>query len=150
MLSIFHSISAQFKYAVIFLLIAVAFDYLDGKVARLMKEGATDFGKQLDSLSDLISFGVAPAVFAYCIGLNDPLSIIVLIFFVVCGLLRLARFNVIKMKYFEGIPITTSGYLVPLLYLLNVTFLNLPWIYLLPYYFIMGCLMISSIKLKKI
>lgn len=150
MLSIFHSILGEFTYAVIFLLLAVLFDYLDGKIARLMKQGFTDFGKQLDSLSDLISFGVGPAVFAYCLGLQSPVAIIILIFFVVCGLLRLARFNVTKMKHFEGVPITTSGYIVPLIYFLNVYFLNVSWNYLLPYYFIVGLLMISSIRIKKI
>ena len=82
-LSIFYAISSQFKEAVIFMLIAVLFDFLDGKVARLMNEGASEFGKELDSLCDLVSFGVAPAVFAYCLGLNDPISIIILVFLVV-------------------------------------------------------------------
>ena len=148
-LSIFYAISSQFKEAVIFMLIAVLFDFLDGKVARLMNEGATEFGKELDSLCDLVSFGVAPAVFAYCLGLNDPISIIILVFFVVCGMLRLARFNVTKVKHFEGVPITTNGYLVPAIYIISL-FFSFNLYYYLIYFFVMGGLMISKFRIKKV
>jgi CDP-diacylglycerol--serine O-phosphatidyltransferase len=100
---------------------ALAFDVLDGKVAR-SRDSASAMGRELDSLADVISFGVAPAAIAFAAGMNRPLDQVVLIFFALCGLSRLARFNVTaealaaarsgKVKYFEGTPIPTS--VVPL------------------------------------
>jgi CDP-diacylglycerol--serine O-phosphatidyltransferase len=101
-------------------LVALAFDVLDGKVAR-WRHSASAMGRELDSLADVISFGVAPAAIAFAAGMNRPLDQFVLIFFALCGLSRLARFNVTaealaghsgKVKYFEGTPIPTS--VVPL------------------------------------
>ncbi|KAK7193170.1 hypothetical protein DPSP01_010035 [Paraphaeosphaeria sporulosa] len=93
------------------------FDLFDGKVARWRKK-ASLMGQELDSLADLISFGVAPASAAFALGLRTPLDHLLLVFFVLCGLTRLARFNVTvamlpkdatgKSKYFEGTPIPTS------------------------------------------
>ncbi len=99
---------------------ALAFDVLDGKVAR-WRHSASAMGRELDSLADVISFGVAPATIAFAAGMNRPLDQLVLIFFALCGLSRLARFNVTaealagrsgKVEYFEGTPIPTS--VVPL------------------------------------
>jgi len=93
------------------------FDFMDGKVAR-WRGKASMLGQELDSLADLISFGVAPAVCAFSMGLQSTLDTLVLTFFVLCGLTRLARFNVTvqhlpkdatgKSKYFEGTPIPTT------------------------------------------
>ncbi|KAF4305337.1 CDP-alcohol phosphatidyltransferase [Botryosphaeria dothidea] len=93
------------------------FDFMDGKVARWRKK-ASMMGQELDSLADLISFGVAPACCAMAIGMRTPLDHFLLTFYVLCGLTRLARFNVTvqllpkdatgKSKYFEGTPIPTS------------------------------------------
>ncbi|KAJ4291115.1 CDP-diacylglycerol-serine O-phosphatidyltransferase [Kalmusia sp. IMI 367209] len=93
------------------------FDLMDGKVARWRKK-ASLMGQELDSLADLVSFGVAPASAAFALGLRTPLDHLFLTFFVLCGLTRLARFNVTvamlpkdatgKSKYFEGTPIPTS------------------------------------------
>jgi len=107
--------------ALIFL--ALVFDVLDGRVARWRQKQSL-LGRELDSLSDVISFGVAPAVMAYTIGMNSLLDIPVLLYFVACGVSRLARFNVTaeelsaggdKVKYFEGTPIPTSLLLVVVL-----------------------------------
>ena len=104
--------------------IALVFDFLDGRVAR-WRHSASAMGRELDSLADVISFGVAPAAIAYAAGLNTVLDRLVLVYFVLCGLSRLARFNVTaeslagadgKVKYFEGTPIPTS--IVPLAILL--------------------------------
>jgi CDP-diacylglycerol--serine O-phosphatidyltransferase len=106
-------------------LIAVAlfFDFADGRVARRRGEHSP-FGRELDSLADIVSFGVAPAALGYGLGLRGGLDIIVLIFFVACGISRLARYNVTagqlsddtgKVKYFEGTPIPSSLVLVALL-----------------------------------
>ncbi|CAK7262889.1 CDP-diacylglycerol-serine O-phosphatidyltransferase [Sporothrix epigloea] len=93
------------------------FDAMDGKVARWRKKSSM-MGQELDSLADLISFGVAPAAVAFSIGIRTTVDHVLLAFFVLCGLTRLARFNVTtavipkdktgKASYFEGTPIPTS------------------------------------------
>ncbi len=102
--------------------IALAFDALDGYVARLDKHRQSLLGADLDSLADIVSFGVAPAVLGYTLGLRGFWDVTCLTYFVCCGISRLARFNVTsaaltnqstgKVKYFEGTPIPTSVLLV--------------------------------------
>ena len=100
--------------------LAFVFDAVDGRVARWRKSAST-LGRELDSLADVISFGVAPAALAYACGLQGGWDWIVLSYFVGCGVSRLARYNVTaeqlsgdegKVKYFEGTPIPTSLALV--------------------------------------
>ena len=107
--------------------IAMVFDFLDGRVAR-WRHRASPLGRELDSLADLISFGVAPAVLAFAVGLRGAWDAMVLVFFVSCGLSRLARYNVTadeladetgKVQYFEGTPIPTSVILVAVLAVLT-------------------------------
>ncbi|KAL1989829.1 hypothetical protein VTN49DRAFT_7026 [Thermomyces lanuginosus] len=93
------------------------FDFMDGRVARWRRKSSL-MGQELDSLADLISFGVAPAAAAFAIGIRTFVDHLILAFFVLCGLTRLARFNVTvavlpkdksgKSKYFEGTPIPTT------------------------------------------
>ena len=103
--------------------LAFVFDALDGRVARWRKSAST-LGRELDSLADVISFGVAPAALAYACGLQGGWDWIVLSYFVGCGVSRLARYNVTaeqlagegdKVPYFEGTPIPTSLVLVVVL-----------------------------------
>ncbi len=103
--------------------LAFIFDALDGRVARWRKSAST-LGRELDSLADVISFGVAPAALAYACGLQGGWDWIVLSYFVGCGVSRLARYNVTaeqlagegdKVPYFEGTPIPTSLVLVGVL-----------------------------------
>jgi CDP-diacylglycerol--serine O-phosphatidyltransferase len=102
--------------------LALIFDVLDGRVAR-WRHTSSALGRELDSLADVISFGVAPASLAFAAGLNGGWDCIVLIYFVCCGVSRLARYNVSaeqiaegdKVRYFEGTPIPTSVALVGLL-----------------------------------
>lgn len=103
--------------------IALVFDVLDGRIARWRQKNSI-LGRELDSLSDIISFGVAPAVIGYGCGMQGLYDRIVLTCFVACGVSRLARYNVTadalsgdgdKVKYFEGTPIPTSLLLVILL-----------------------------------
>jgi CDP-diacylglycerol--serine O-phosphatidyltransferase len=100
--------------------LAFVFDALDGRIAR-MRQSASTLGRELDSLSDVISFGVAPAALAYACGMQGGWDWIVLAYFVCCGVSRLARYNVTaeamsadagKVTYFEGTPIPTSLLLV--------------------------------------
>ena len=102
---------------------ALIFDVLDGRIAR-WRQKASRMGRELDSLADVISFGVAPAIMAYGCGMQGLYDRIVLGYFVACGVSRLARYNVTaealsegtgKVKYFEGTPIPTSILLVLLL-----------------------------------
>lgn len=103
--------------------LAFVFDALDGRVARWRKVAST-LGRELDSLADVISFGVAPAALAYACGMQGGWDWIILSYFVGCGVSRLARYNVTaetlaegsdKVKYFEGTPIPSSLGLVILL-----------------------------------
>jgi CDP-diacylglycerol--serine O-phosphatidyltransferase len=104
---------------------ALAFDVLDGYVARLNKSRQSLLGADLDSLADIISFGVAPAVLGFTLGMRGGWDMVVLTYFIVCGVSRLARFNATasaladpetgKVKYFEGTPIPTSIFLVVLM-----------------------------------
>jgi len=99
------------------------FDILDGRIARWRQKAST-LGRELDSLADVISFGVAPAILAYGCGMQGLYDRIVLAYFVACGVSRLARYNVTadalsagtgKVKYFEGTPIPTSVLIVGML-----------------------------------
>ena len=111
--------------AFILLPAAVVLDVMDGYVARLEKRRQSVLGADLDSLADVISFGVAPAVLGFTLGLRGGWDMLILTYFVVCGVSRLARFNVTssaladeatgKVKYFEGTPITTSVVIVIML-----------------------------------
>jgi len=104
-------------YALAFMPFGLFFDFMDGKVARWRKKSSL-MGQELDSLADLVSFGLSPAAAAFAIGLRTPVDHFFLSFFVLCGLTRLARFNITvanvpkddtgKSKYFEGTPIPTS------------------------------------------
>jgi len=116
----------RFLWIAFFLLpLALLFDVLDGYVARLNKKRQSVLGADLDSLSDVISFGVAPAVLGFTLGLRGGWDMLCLTYFVVCGVSRLARFNVTaealadadtgKVKYFEGTPIPTSIVIVLIL-----------------------------------
>jgi len=105
-------------------LAALVFDVLDGRIARWRQKNSV-MGRELDSLADIISFGVAPAVIAYGCGMQGLYDRIILTCFVACGVSRLARYNVTadelsegddKVKYFEGTPIPTSLLLVMVLF----------------------------------
>ncbi len=105
--------------------LALVFDVFDGYVARLDRTRQSVLGADLDSLSDLVSFGVAPAVLGFTLGLRGAWDMACLTYFVVCGASRLARFNVTaaaladaetgKVRYFEGTPIPTSIAIVAVL-----------------------------------
>lgn len=101
-------------------LLAFAFDVFDGRVARWRQQTSL-LGRELDSLADVISFGVAPAIIAYGVGMDGLWDRVILIYFVACGVSRLARYNITadalaqggdKVRYFEGTPIPSSLLLV--------------------------------------
>jgi CDP-diacylglycerol--serine O-phosphatidyltransferase len=109
--------------AFVLLFVALLCDVMDGYWARRSSRQST-LGADLDSLADIVSFGVAPAVLGFTLGLRGGWDMLILVFFVVCGISRLARFNVTaaalsdasgKVKYFEGTPIPTSIVIVMIL-----------------------------------
>jgi CDP-diacylglycerol--serine O-phosphatidyltransferase len=99
-------------YAAILVIIGMLLDGLDGRVARMLN-AASDFGKELDSLSDIVTFGVAPAIIIYLVALQNmgTTGIIITALFPICGALRLARFSVQPgiPGFFVGLPITAAG-----------------------------------------
>lgn len=120
-LSLVYASEGYFKMAAIMILFSVILDGMDGKVARKL-DVSTLFGKELDSLSDLVSFGVAPAMLLYQQTLHKYFGfwgLLAVLLFVTCGALRLARFSVLNISdYFLGIPITAAGGLMALISLL--------------------------------
>ena len=115
--------TVHFLWAAAFAPAAFAFDVLDGRVARARHQHSA-LGRELDSLADVISFGVAPAALAFAAGMQGGWDAIILAYFVCCGVSRLARYNVTaeslseggdKVKYFEGTPIPTSVVLTAIL-----------------------------------
>jgi CDP-diacylglycerol--serine O-phosphatidyltransferase len=145
--------------------LAFVLDVADGAVARRRQDHSV-FGRELDSLADIVSFGVAPVTIAYALGMRGGVDVLILMFFVSCGISRLARYNITatalarpggKVAYFEGAPIPSSLLLV---LMLGVCFYtgrvgeNLPlgavpvasfeWHPLSLLYFLLGCAMISK------
>jgi CDP-diacylglycerol--serine O-phosphatidyltransferase len=147
-LSILLAIDDQYGLSVMLLLFAVVFDVLDGKIAGLLHQKNL-FGKQIDSMSDLVSFGVAPALLYYAMSSPGIFGITVTLFFISCGMLRLARYNISDGTGFVGVPITVNGILFPLLFLL---FINFPTTlnYWPVVFLIQGFLMISTVKISRI
>jgi CDP-diacylglycerol--serine O-phosphatidyltransferase len=147
-LSILFTVKNDLSLALIFIFLAALSDRFDGMVAR--KLGIeSELGKQLDSLCDLISFGVAPALLLYQ-GLLFHYSVPAAFFtilYIACGALRLARFNVTESNgYFQGVPITLAGCLLTLSYFLIST---VPAEFFLFLLLSLSFLMVGTFKVKK-
>lgn len=173
LIAIFAAMEYRASGADAYLLVAAAlipaaflFDVLDGRIAR-MRHAASPLGRELDSLADVISFGVAPAAIAFAAGLDRLLDQVALIYFALCGLSRLARYNVTaealstsagKVAYFEGTPIPTSVVPLALLMiafhhrnLLPASVLGMEFHWISAAFLVSGTLMISkSLRIPKI
>jgi len=163
--SIKFAFDGRFEISILAIIIAAIIDGLDGRIARLIK-GASKVGKELDSLTDMISFGVAPAFIMYFWKLNElgRVGWLICLIYVVCVALRLARFNVSsetdpswRDNFFEGIPSPAGGVLVliPLVFSFSeLKFFNINYDIIVPIFFIMvSMLLISKVptySLKKI
>ena len=163
--SIKFALDEKFKLSIIAIIFAALIDGLDGRIARLIK-GTSKVGKELDSLTDVISFGVAPSFIMYFWSLNNlgKFGWLLCLIYVVCVALRLARFNVSsneepswKDNFFEGVPSPAGGILVlmPLIFSLSgFDFLIISYNILVPVFFIsVSFLLISKFptySLKKI
>jgi CDP-diacylglycerol--serine O-phosphatidyltransferase len=142
--AIFFAINGNYLFVAIFLFLAVIADYLDGKLARKLNQENV-FGKELDSLADTISFGVAPAIFGFSLT-QTPLAIVSFTIFLFCGILRLARYNIMNLSNsFAGMPITLNGIIIPLVYVARLPIDYYPYLYIL-----LGILMVSSLRIKKL
>ncbi len=147
--ALWYTMEGYYKQAAVAILIAMVMDTIDGRLARRWHV-SSEFGKELDSLADLISFGVAPALLLYSsvLYLLGGGGLIVAIVFALCGAVRLARFNVLNIKtYFVGLPITVAGPLVAVTVLLS----NILPLYFYPVFsFLLSYLMVSNIRMPKL
>jgi CDP-diacylglycerol--serine O-phosphatidyltransferase len=151
-LSILMSFQGNYKYGCIFILVAGLLDRYDGRIARFL-DVSSDLGKELDSLADLVSFGVAPSILVYTMHNFTDIGIIgyiLVLIFPIAGAYRLARYNSVKFdNVFTGIPITVAGMFMALYSLITISSKNnltltIVLIVLLSY------LMISKYKFKKV
>lgn len=146
--SLWYTMQSMYKEAAIAILFAMVLDGMDGRIARHLQV-SSDFGKELDSLSDLVSFGVAPALLTYASVLYNIgyWGLMISIIFALCGAIRLARFNVLNIKdYFIGIPITFAGPMMAIFVLLSN---RLPLAFFPIAILSLACLMVSNIKVPK-
>ena len=153
--SIRFALSGEFGFAIIAIIFAALIDGLDGRIARLIK-GTSKVGKELDSLTDMISFGVAPAFIMYFWSLNNlgRVGWLACLIYVICVALRLARFNITsntnakwKENFFEGVPSPAGGILVlfPLIYSFSeFQLFSIENKYLVPGFFILTSILLIS------
>lgn len=147
--AIMAALNEAYNYSVLFIFIAAFLDRYDGKVARKYNQESA-LGKQLDSMGDIISFGVAPAILMYEVLFSNfgMVGMFMTIFYITCGAFRLARFNCTETPgFFIGLPITAAGTI------LTMTFFLIP--YFSPTFYLivsplLALLMISTITLKKV
>jgi CDP-diacylglycerol---serine O-phosphatidyltransferase len=153
--SIRFALDEKFEFAIIAIIFAALIDGLDGRIARLIK-GTSKVGKELDSLTDMISFGVAPAFIMYFWKLNTlgRFGWLVCLIYVICVALRLARFNVNSNQepswrdnFFEGVPSPAGGILVLTPLIVSVTnfdYITLNYDIIVPTFFIVTSLLLIS------
>ena len=161
---IFCAISSHVEYAVFFLALSGFCDMFDGKIARTKKnrtEGEKSFGIQIDSLCDIVCFGILPIIICYKIGMTHIYSMIILVLYGLAGLIRLAYFNVMEekrqgetdeaRKYYQGLPITSMAMLLPVLFVVSPFFPSneLFMIVLHIMVAVVGILFITDFKFRK-
>ena len=146
-------------YAILCLMFSGLCDMFDGRVARTKKKRTNDersFGMQIDSLADLVGFGVLPAVIGYNLGLNKYF-VPLLFFFALAALIRLAYFNMLEInrnsknpvKEYTGLPVTSSALIFPFIYMFRSMLGNYFMYLYAGILLLVGCLFISRIKIKK-
>lgn len=145
-ISIILAIQNSWQYAAFMVILGMLLDGLDGRVARMLNK-ESEFGKELDSLSDVISFGVAPAIIMFLCVFKDlgPEAWLVTAIFPICGALRLARYNVHPgdPDFFSGLPITAAGGILATMALYKDSVTN-------PYFLMMGMLFLSFLMVSNI
>lgn len=153
-LAILATLESNYILSSVFIILAALVDRYDGRIARFLNV-SSDLGKELDSLADLVSFGVAPSLLVFLVfnfKTLDPfgiLGIIILLIFPICGAFRLARYNATTFEgVFTGVPITAAGSFMALFVLLTKN-INIPNIIPICLMFICSYSMVSKFKLKK-
>lgn len=153
-LSLLSTFNSNYQLACIFILIAALVDRYDGRIARYLQV-TSDLGKELDSLADLVSFGVAPSILVfllfdfYTLGPSGIIGMIPLLIFPICGSFRLARYNASEFDgVFTGVPITVVGSILALFSLFTI---NKNISAIIPFLLLLlgSYLMVSKFKLKK-
>ncbi|MEK4759391.1 CDP-diacylglycerol--serine O-phosphatidyltransferase [Viridibacillus sp. FSL E2-0187] len=147
--SIMATINESYEYSVLFIFIAALLDRYDGKVARKYNQESA-LGKQLDSMSDIISFGVAPALLMYEVVVSQfgTVGMVVTVMYMACGAFRLARFNITESNgFFTGLPITAAGAILTASFFFISILSTVFYMFLFP---ILSILMISTFSLKKV
>ena len=161
--SMFYASQGNFFYAVFFLMLSGLCDAFDGAVARSKKDRTEEgkaFGIQIDSLCDLISFGVAPATLCFFLGVDGLAGRLILFFYCLCAVIRLAFFNVLEIqrqqtegganKYYRGLPVTSISIILPLFCLLQYVLDDHLFVLLLhPLMLAVGFLFILDFPVKK-
>lgn len=154
-LSLLATFEGNYILSSIFILLSGLVDRYDGRVARFLQV-SSDLGKELDSLADLVSFGVAPSILIYImfnfntLGPRGILGLIILIALPICGAFRLARYNTSDFDgVFTGVPITIVGCFLAFLALL-ACYINVPMLLLVILMILGAYLMVSKIQLKKV
>lgn len=151
-LSLMMTFQGDYKMASLFILIAGLIDRYDGRVARLL-DVSSEIGKELDSLADLVSFGVAPSILMFNLyGFSELglLGYLLLLIFPMSGAYRLARYNITSFDgLFTGVPITAAGSFLAIYSLLTIDKVNQP---ILPIILVImfSYLMISKLRFKKV
>ena len=156
-----QAISGNIKISLVCLMISGICDMFDGKIARSMKrtEDEKRFGIQIDSLCDLVCFGVFPAIIGYSIGMKSPVCVIFLVCYVLAALIRLAFFNVMEekrqsetdalMKYYRGMPVTMAALIFPAVFLVHCL-MNIPLVMIYSAgIVIVAFLLVLDFKVKK-
>lgn len=147
-LSIIMVMNKNYLLSALFILGGALVDRYDGRIARAL-DVSSEIGMQLDSLADLISFGVAPALLIlYRHELNNHfIGLCVMMFYILCGCYRLAKYNITVFEgEFSGVPITVCGCAMALLSLIHINVKYIPVLFMI----LFGYLMISKLKIKKI
>ncbi len=156
--------AGKFGAAVFCLALSGFFDMFDGKVARRKKDRTDDeklFGIQLDSLCDVVAFGAFPGFLCYCMGVNGQIGFLAIAFYCICGVIRLAYFNVLETnqffsdeeeheKVYYGLPITSIAIILPIIFVIHMIIgAKLFSMVLTIMLFAVGMLFIANFKLKK-
>ncbi len=150
-LSIINILAENYFLAALLILLAALMDRFDGKLARKF-DAESDLGKELDSLCDLISFGVAPAILIWASHLIDygVIGMAIIILFPIAGAYRLARYNVTEFEgVYMGIPITVSGGIVALVNLYSMNYNTSTYFLIFMMMFLSYSMVSQRIKLKK-
>ena len=157
------AVQGRFRTAILCLAISGLCDMFDGKIARTKKNRTEDeksFGIQIDSLCDIVCFGVFPAMICFLLGVDGVIGLVAIAYYCLCSLIRLAWFNVLEttnrqvdetgQHYYHGLPITTMAIVLPLTFLLNFIIPKEVFVIILHVVLVVvGTLFIVDFKLKK-